>query len=179
MTDVANAILDGTDCVMLSAETSIGQFPVDAVSAMASIARYTEQHANSTPLVPLLEELRAANRLPHDDEIALSVFRAAEALQPDILLGVTTSGASVRRLARFDLTSWIVARSCREETAQALVFSRGVHPIVGPERVENWSRYAVDWLEANGVSAKLALLTESTDTRRPRDTAHIEIIHLS
>ena len=95
-------------------------------------------------------------------------------------MGVTTSGASVRRLARFDLTSWIVAISCREETAQALVFSRGVHPIAGPERREkDWSRYAVDWLEANGVSAKLALLTESTDTRRPRDTAHIEIIHLS
>ena len=105
VTDVANAIIDGTDCVMLSAETSIGQFPVDAVVVMASIARYTEQHASSTPLTPLLEELRAANKLPHDDEIALSVFRAAEALQPDILLGVTTSGASVRRLARFDLTS--------------------------------------------------------------------------
>jgi pyruvate kinase len=179
VTDVANAIIDGTDCVMLSAETSIGQFPADAVAAMAAIARYTEQHADSAPLAPLLEELRAANRLPHDDEIALSVFRAAEALQPDILLGVTTSGESVRRLARFDLMIWIVAISCREETAQALVFSRGVHPISGPECADNWSRYAVDWFEANGISAKLALLTESTDTRRPRDTAHIEIIHLS
>jgi pyruvate kinase len=164
---------------MLSAETSIGQFPADAVAAMATIARYTEQHADSAPLAPLLEELRAANRLSHDDEIALSVFRAAEALQPDILLGVTTSGESVRRLARFDLMTWIVAITCREETAQALVFSRGVLPIAGPECAENWARYAVDWLEANGISAKLALLTESTDTRRPRDTAHIEIIHLS
>ena len=179
VTDVANAIIDGTDCVMLSAETSIGRFPADAVAAMASIARYTEQYAPSTPLAPLLEELRAANKLPHDDEIALSVFRAAEALRPDILLGVTTSGASVRRLARFDLTIWIVAISCREETTQALVFSRGVHPIAGPEYAENWPRYAADWLEANGVSAKLALLTESTDTRQPRDTAHIEIIHLA
>ena len=179
VTDVANAIIDGTDCVMLSAETSIGQFPADAVAAMASIARYTEQHASSTPLTPLLEELRAANKLPHDDEIALSVFRAAEALQPDIVLGVTTSGASIRRLARFGLATWIVAISCREETAQALVFSRGVHPIAGPKHSDNWPRYAVDWLEANGVSAKLALLTESTDTRQPRDTAHIEIIHLA
>jgi pyruvate kinase len=179
VTDVANAIIDGTDCVMLSAETSIGEFPADAVAAMASIARYTEQHAGSTPLMPLLEALRDANKLEHDDEIALSVLRAVEALRPDILLGVTTSGASVRRLARFDLAIWIIAISCREETAQALVFSRGVHPVAGPEGVENWPRYAVDWLEANRVSARLALLTESTDTRQPRDTAHIEIIHLS
>jgi pyruvate kinase len=178
VTDVANAIIDGTDCIMLSAETSIGQFPVEAVAAMASIARYTEQHAGRTPLAPLLEELRAANKLPHDDEISLSVFRASEALQPDILLGVTTSGASVRRLARFSLPVWIVAICCREQAAQALVFSRGVHPITGPERAENWPGYAVDWLESNGVSAKLALLTESSDARRPRDTAHIEIIHL-
>jgi pyruvate kinase len=164
---------------MLSAETSIGQFPADAVAAMASIARYTEQHAGSTPLMPLLEALRDANKLEHDDEIALSVLRAVEALRPDILLGVTTSGASVRRLARFDLAIWIIAISCRDETAQALVFSRGVHPVAAPDCVENWPRYAVDWLEANGVSARLALLTESTDTRQPRDTAHIEIIHLS
>jgi pyruvate kinase len=181
VTDVANAIIDGTDCVMLSGETSIGQFPADAVAAMATIARYTEQHVGSTSLAPNLEALRVAGKLPHDDEIALSVYRAAEALAPDVILGVTTSGASVRRLARFDLAIWIVAISCREETAQTLVFSRGVHPVYEPGQPENdnWARYAVDWLEANGVSAKLALLTESTDTCRPRDTAHIEIIHLS
>ena len=181
VTDVANAIIDGTDCVMLSAETSIGQFPADTVAAMAAIARYTEEHAGSTSLAPGLEALRAGGKLSHDDEIALSIFRAAQALEPDIILGVTTSGASVRRLARFDLAIWIVAISCREETTQALVFSRGVYPVSGPERSEgeNWARYAVEWLEANGISAKLALLTESTDTCRPRDTAHIEIIHLS
>jgi pyruvate kinase len=179
VTDVANAIIDGTDCVMLSGETSVGSFPVEAVAAMCSIARYTEQHADSTSLISDLEALRAADKLPHDDQIALSVYRAAEALAPDIILGVTTSGNSVRRLARFDLTTWIVAITCREATAQALVFSRGVHPVQAPESTGHWSRYAADWLEANEVHAPLALLTESTDTRRPRDTAHIEIIHLA
>lgn len=178
VTDVANAIIDGTDCVMLSGETSIGQFPADAVAAMTAIARYTEQHAHMTPIVPLLEASRAAGRLAHDDEISLSVYRAVEALGPDIIFGVTTSGASVRRLARFDLPTWIVAVCCRETTAQALVFSRGVHPISCPEQAVSWAGFAADWLDAHGIAARLALLTESSATRRPRDTAHIEIIHL-
>jgi pyruvate kinase len=179
VTDVANAIIDGTDCVMLSGETSIGQFPADAVAAMTAIARYTEQNAKMTSFVPCLEESRATGQLSHEDEIALSVYRAVEALRPDIIIGVTTTGASVRRLARFDLPTWIIAISCREATAQALVFSRGVYPVLGPETVESWARYTANWLDANGIAAHLALLTESTDTRRPRDTAHIEIIHLA
>jgi pyruvate kinase len=178
VTDVANAIIDGTDCVMLSGETSIGQFPADAVAAMSAIARYTEQHAAMTPLAPLLEARRAAGGLSYDDEISLSVYRAGEALGPDIIFGVTTSGASVRRLARFDLPTWIVAVCCREATAQALVFSRGVYPISCPAQAASWARYAADWLDAHGIAARRALLVESSDTRRPRDTAHIEILHL-
>jgi pyruvate kinase len=179
VTDVANAIIDGTDCVMLSGETSIGQFPADAVAAMSAIARYTEGHAVSTPLLPRLEELRAAGKLPHDDEIALAVYGATRALQPDIVFGVTTSGSSVRRLARFDLPMWIVAVSCCERTAQQLVFSRGVHPIAGPDCQAPWSRFVTDWLDENDLHAHLALLTESSDTRRSHDTVHIEIIHLA
>lgn len=178
VTDVANAIIDGTDCVMLSGETSIGQFPADAVAAMSAIASYTEQNARMTPLAPLLEAQPRADGLAHDDQISLSIYRAVEALCPDVIFGITTTGASVRRLARFDLPAWIIAISSREATAQALVFSRGVCPLLGPERAD-WARYAADWLDAKGIPAHLALLTESTDTRRPRDTAHIEIIHLS
>lgn len=178
VTDVANAIIDGTDCVMLSGETSVGQYPAEAVAAMRAIARYTEQNATITSLLPALEAQRAAGQLSHEDEISLSTYRAVQALQPDIVFGVTTSGASVRRLARFDLAAWIVAISCTEKAAQALVFSRGVYPVRGPEPAPCWPRYAADWLDAHGIPARLALLTESSDTRRPRDTAHIEILHL-
>ncbi|MEJ5197575.1 MAG: pyruvate kinase, partial [Anaerolineae bacterium] len=178
VTDVANAIIDGTDCVMLSGETSIGQYPADAVAAMSAIARYTEQHVASTPLLPHLEEQRAAGQLAYEDEIALTVYRAVEALQPDILFSVTTTGNSVRRLARFDLPVWIVAVSSNERTVQELIFSRGVYPVSGPPQAESWARYAADWLEANGIAARRVLLTESSDTRAPRDTAHIEILQM-
>ncbi len=178
VTDVANAIIDGTDCVMLSGETSVGRYPADAVAAMAAIARYTEQRIASTSLVPLLEELRAAGRLSLADEIALATYRAAEALRPDIIFGITTTGDSIRRLARFDLPVWIVAISCVERTVQQLIFSRGVYPVIGPATAESWACYAADWLRANGIAARRALLTESTSTRAPRDTAHLEILHL-
>ncbi len=178
VTDVANAIIDGTDCVMLSGETSIGQYPADAVAAMSAIARYTEQRIASISLVPLLEELRAADRLSIADEISLATYRAVEALQPDIIFGITTTGDSIRRLARFDLPAWIVAISSEERTVQQLIFSRGVYPVSGPATSESWARYAADWLQANGIAARRALLTESTDTRAPRDTTHLEILHL-
>ncbi len=178
VTDVANAIIDGTDCVMLSGETSIGQFPVDAVAAMKAIACYTESHVAGMSLTPRLEALRSKGTLSHDDEIALSVVHAIESLQPEILFGVTTTGHSVRELARFDLPVWIVAVCCTESSAQELVFSRGVYPIRGPECAGSWPQFAAAWLESNGMDIHLALLTESTNTRRPRDTAHIEIMHL-
>lgn len=178
VTDVANAIIDGTDCVMLSGETSIGQYPADAVAAMSAIARYTEEHAASASLLPLLEAQRAAAGLDRADEIALTIYRAIEALRPDIVFGITTTGDSVRRLARFDLPVWIVAISSEPRTLQALLFSRGVYPVGGPATVESWSRYAADWLNANDIAARLALLIESNATRRPRDTAHLEILHL-
>ena len=119
VTDVANAIIDGTDCVMLSGETSIGQFPVDAVAAMTAIARLHRTACHHDPhRSRCWRQCRAAGRLAHDDEISLSVLRAVEALGPDVIFGVTTSGTSVRRLARFDLGAWIVAICCAESTAQ-------------------------------------------------------------
>ncbi|MCX7670769.1 MAG: pyruvate kinase [Anaerolineae bacterium] len=178
VTDVANAIIDGTDGVMLSGETSVGQYPADAVAAMSAIARYTEQHMASTSLLPLLEAQRAAGRLTCEDEIALTVYRAVEALQPDILVSITTTGNSVRRLARFDLPVWIVAISSEERTVQQLLFSRGVYPVDGPATTDSWARYVADRLAANGVVARRVLLTESSATRAPRDTTHIEILHL-
>ena len=178
VTDVANAIIDGSDCVMLSGETSVGQYPTEAVAAMASIARYTEDKMQCRSLAAEFESYRAEGALTQEDHISLGVYRTVEALKPDMVFAMSTTGASVRRLARFRPPQWIVTISPSEKTCQELSFTYGVYPIYEPVRAERWACYVADWISQFGLKSKLVLLTEGSDTRRNRDTTLIEIIDL-
>jgi pyruvate kinase len=94
--DVANAVLDGADAVMLSAETASGKFPVDAVKAMASIIDYIEQNA---------EIYHNLYKIPEDDETFLSnnlllmASRLSRNVKAKALVGITVSGFTAFRLA--------------------------------------------------------------------------------
>ncbi len=179
VTDVANAIIDGSDCVMLSGETSVGQYPVESVTAMASIAGYTEGKMQCQRLADEFEIRRREGKLAPEDHVSLGVNLAVESLAPEVVFAMTTTGSTARRLARFRPKQWIVAISQREKTCQELVFSYGILPLYEPEKIERWSCYVVDWMKLNGFDEGLALLTEGADTKKKRDTMLIEIIDLS
>jgi pyruvate kinase len=178
VSDVANAIEDGTDCTMLSGETAVGSYPAEAVAAMAEIARFMEEKQKSKLLATLLEAGKTRGELRRPDQISLSVYFAVEALQPNVVFARTRSGAAARNLARFRLPVWIVALSQSDKTCQELLFSYGVYPVHQPELPGSWARTAVDWLEQHKLDAELAILVEESDTRRERDTTLIEIIDL-
>jgi pyruvate kinase len=179
VTDVANAIIDGSDCVMLSGETSVGQYPVESVAAMASIAGFTEGKIRCGNLNEELEMSKSEGKLKPEDHISLGVYLTVDALKPAVIFAVTTTGSTARRLARFRPSQWVVAISQSEKTCQELVFSWGVYPVFEPERIERWSCYVADWMDRNGFDQGLALLTEGADTKKKRDTTLIEIIDLS
>ncbi len=177
-TDVANAIFDGTDCLMLSGETAAGCYPEESVVMMARIAQVTEPHAFTRDVIQSLERTQVEEKISTEDLISLSIFATARALAPAAIVAPTLSGATARRISRFRLRAWIVAVSPNESTCQNLQFSYGVYPVHESERPANWTQYAYDWLEQYGVRGDLALLTRGSATFHAGGTNHIEIIDL-
>ncbi len=178
-TDVANAILDGTDCVMLSGESAIGKFPVDATAMLARIAAATEP---TLPAFAVAEQLRSQRRddgVRLMDLIAMSVRTTVERVVPAAVFVPTRSGSTARSIARFRLPVWIVAVSSVEATCQRLQFTWGVHGVFEPEHPEDWKGYIDRWLGDNGVPGKLAVLTEGPSSKHPDANHRMEIVDLT
>jgi len=120
--DVANAVLDGTDVVMLSGETTIGDYPVEAVRTMASIVKRTEAASFS----------RGIGRRPLEPEpevgetIAYLAVRAATSLDARAIITFTVSGSTALRVSKFRPEVPIFAATPVEATRLKLVLSRGV-----------------------------------------------------
>jgi len=177
-TDVANAILDGTDCVMLSGETAVGRYPVEAVTTMAAIARATEAERPGRLMASLLEAQRARGELSEEDVISLTVYFAVEALRPDVVCTPSDSGGTPRRITRFRLPVPIVAFSDSAKACQDLQFSYGVEPVHLPERPPSWSRFIWQWAQEQACAARRVLLTQGTSVQQPGGRTRVEVIHL-
>ena len=177
-TDVANAILDGTDCVMLSGETAIGKYPVESVAMMADIARYTEENRPTNIIADLLAARLSGDEIDQRDLIALSTYVTAEKLKPAIVFAPTVSGETAQRVARFRLPVWIVASSPYEGTAQRLQFTYGVYPEHLTTRPETWQGYVREWTKRHNVVGELALLTRGTSPHHKLGANLLEIIDL-
>jgi pyruvate kinase len=175
-TDVANAILDGTDCVMLSEETAMGLYPAETVAMMARIAQVTEPHANRRDVAGILEAAKVDADISTEDLVSLSIFLSAETLRPCAIVTPTLSGATARRVTRFRLPVWIIAVSRSESTCRNLQFSYGVFSVHEQERPTSWTRYTRDWLERHGLAKRLALLTQGTSTAHSGGTNQLEIV---
>ncbi len=177
-TDVANAVLDGTDAVMLSGESAMGQFPVDAAEMLATIA------ANSEPLrivFPVRDEQSSSDRdedvsLP--DLIARSVVATTQRITPAAVIVPTRSGATARRITRFRLPVWITAVSSYEKTCQDLLFSYGVFPVCEPEHPTDWRPWIRNWLEVQEVNGHLVVMTEGPSRKHPERNNRMEIVNL-
>ncbi len=178
-TDVANAILDGTDCVMLSGESAIGKFPVEAVAMLARIAAAIESRR---PAQPVREAIRPAGTDPAvslHNLIALGVETTFRHISPAVVIVPTRSGATARSIARFRLPTWITAVSSLNSTCQSLQFSYGVRPVHMAEYPDDWKSFAREWLRNHDVSGDLVVLTEGPSSRNPEANHRMEIIDLS
>jgi len=177
-TDVANAILDGTDCVMLSGESAIGRYPVDAVAMLARIAAAVEPHREAVTVPGLFDGVELKGRLKPAHLIAVAVEASIRYASPAAVFVPTHSGATARSLALFRMPVWIAAISSQQQTCQDLVFSCGVHPVHEPDPPDDWDAYVRGWLERHRVTGDLAVLTEGPSTRHPEAHNRMEIIDL-
>jgi pyruvate kinase len=121
--DVANAVLDGADALMLSGETSVGEFPVETVSAMASIIEATEE--NGIDRIPAL----GTKPHTHGGAITLAAVEIAELLGSKYICVFTESGDSLRRVSRLRNKIPMLAFTPLEETQLrlSLVWGSNVH----------------------------------------------------
>ena len=178
-TDVANAILDGTDCVMLSGESAMGKYPVEAVAMLARIAAAIEPRRPAMSAREIILPARKNDDASwFHDLIALGVETTFRHASPAVVIVPTRSGSTARRIARFRLPVWITAVSAMESTCQNLGFSYGVHSVHAPEHPEDWKAFARKWLREHNVDGHLVILTEGPSSKNPEANHRMEIINL-
>src|SRR5262245_17303462 len=177
-TDVANAILDGTDSVMLSAESASGAYPVESVSTLARIAAATEPNRSR---FELWEQMKTLPREFHPDLYDLASI-AAEAIiefgTSAVVVVQAGSGRTVRSIARFRLPMWIAGVASSERVARHLHFSYGVHPVRPSGQVDDWDTFTREFVASHDLPGTIAVLLRgpSEDPRRANHT--MELIDL-
>jgi len=139
VSDIANAILDGTDAVMLSDETAVGSYPVDAVQTLVQTIKETEkiyeyyQHKNETH--------------PEKEAIALAGSTLAEALNPDAVIVFTTTGLSAFTMAKYRPKSRIIVASPSIETLRRLAVVWGVSATMLMDKDDNSDKLVYNFLK--------------------------------
>jgi pyruvate kinase len=127
-TDVANAVLDRTDAVMLSAETAVGRYPIESVQTMQRICSETEKYLDQ--VVPVAMEWHGQDDLPITSSLASSARSLAESLRPPLLAVWTQSGASARLLSKQRFNCPIIALTEHSRTCNKLALHYGVTAVL-------------------------------------------------
>jgi len=177
-TDVANAILDGTDCVMLSGESAMGRYPEEAVTMLAKIAAATEPHRSRAGLNALREIITERPRPNAAERIASVVEHALETVSCAAILVPTRSGATARMISRFKPSPWIASPSESAATCQGLVFSYGVQPIEVDREPDEWLDFARRWLHEQQIVGDIAMLVAGPSQRSPDASHRIEFLQV-
>jgi len=149
VSDVANAILDGTDAVMLSNETAVGDYPVEAVATMARVARRIERDYPQRD-----GESHVACTIPN--AISQAVSNIARQLDAAAILPLTKSGATAHNVSKFRPSTPILAVTSEVPVARKLQLVWGVNPLLISEQTTTTGTFTV----AMGVAQDLGLLKD-------------------
>ncbi|MDR7037439.1 pyruvate kinase [Methylobacterium sp. BE186] len=128
VSDVATAVYEGADAVMLSAESASGAFPVEAISTMSRIAEQVERDALYWDI--LTAQQRSAPEATASDAIAAAAHQMVGSLGLNAIMAWTHSGSTALRLARSRPNATVIALTPKRETARRLAMAWGTHPIV-------------------------------------------------
>ncbi|MEY3929160.1 MAG: hypothetical protein RLZZ516_870 [Cyanobacteriota bacterium] len=149
VSDVANAILDGTDAVMLSNESAVGDYPVEAVATMSQIARRIERDYPRRG-----EESQLASTIPN--AISQAVSTIARQLEAAAILTLTKSGATARNVSKFRPSTPILAITSEVDVARRMQLVWGVNPLLISHESSATSTFTI----AMGLAQEMGVLRE-------------------
>ena len=175
VTDVANAIYDGTDAIMLSGETAAGKYPVEAVKVMASIAKRIEETLD-------YEELLKASNLKGStvtDAISYATCTTAVELNASAIVTSTSSGHTARMVSKFRPKTPIVAATDSEVTKRQLSLSWGVYTAKAPKasNTDEVVEYSIDVAKEAGYvnEGELVVITAGVPVGQSGTTNLIKV----
>lgn len=176
VSDIANAVLDGTDCVMLSGETTVGKYPIQATSYMARICEYVESTIDYTKHTSYKRKIGVA------DTIAKLVVEAVEYDDIKLIVTMTMTGFTARKISNLRPNCMILACCPSNHIAEKVALNFGVKPIVTEvynstdEIIENARRMAKE--EFNLNDGDLIAVTGGFPLGRSRTTNYLRIIEI-
>jgi len=176
VSDVANAIFDGADAVMLSGETAIGRYPVETVAMMANIATEVEK---TLPYKRILLE-RGEQVIPQtDDAISYAACRMSQQLRAACIIAYTSSGSTALRVSKYRPEAPILAITPNTDVARRLILSWGVNSQLVPElvNVDDIFHYAAQLSLKTGItkSGELVIITAGFPMGVPGSTNLIKV----
>ncbi|MBB4819021.1 pyruvate kinase [Pseudomonas alcaligenes] len=179
VTDVANAVAEGTDAVMLSAETASGDYPLETVQMMSKIIRQVEQGPD---FQSQLDVSRPQAEATASDAISCSIRRISSILPVAALVNYTESGSSSLRASRERPKAPILSLTPSLETARRLTVAWGVYSVVNQrlEKVEDVTGTALEIARAQGMarSGDTLVITAGVPLGQPGTTNMLRIEHL-
>jgi len=172
--DVANAVLDGSDAVMLSGETAIGKYPVEAVAMMSRIALEAERMVTANRFVDSESQPNTRATLV-TEAVTLGAGAAAERLEADLIAIATHSGRTAMALSKQRGPVPILALTDRPESARRMCLYWGITPLeteAVQQRPDELMEYVVEWGQREKVlerGSRLVLVTSTDWSKKGKD----------
>ncbi len=182
VSDVANAILDGTDAVMLSEETAIGRYPVETVEMISKIAASTERERKAVRALDNLPSyFRTGAGSGHttvDDIVSLNAVESVKALNVRYILTHTQSKGAACLISRFKPDCWILSCGGDEKTNHFLALSYGVYPVCLDVETNGLADMIMRFLARDGMieNDESVILVEDESTLGRYGTDSLKVI---
>ena len=180
VTDVANAVIDGTDAVMLSGETAIGHHPVQCVRMMDRIAAEAEPLVHAASLNDLRDD-EARRARPITEAVTRGAIAASEYLQPDLIVVATVTGRTALALSRFRGRVPVLAFTDREDVARRMCLYWGVTPILNrvvQQSADALLAYVLKWGERHRLLKSESKIIVVGHTNWLGETHDLMMVHV-
>ncbi|CUX95911.1 Pyruvate kinase I [Candidatus Gullanella endobia] len=173
--DVANAILDGTDAVMLSGESAKGKYPIEAVTIMATIGQRTDQMLSSR-----IDSLSDSPKLRITEAVCRSAVETAEKLESPLIVVATEGGKSAKSVRKYFPKAEILALTTNPVTARQLLLSKGVSCQLVKEIASTDDFYRIGKIMAieTGLATKGNIIIMVSGALVPSGTTNTVSVHM-